>query len=217
MVFRGHGHGHCPPAPCLRSLSYKSSVSSTALFSASSVPSTTLSFTSCVLSFPSSVPSFAAAAAAHGLSSCRLLPGKGPWNSYNNAPKQVKDLWCNEFKRKFNWDETEEDEVRRIFKKKAGDHIRNVMNKAKRSQGKPDFITGDDWTEIKRIWESEKNMQRSEQNKKNRASSSTEGSATYAGGSINIGEHKKRMANELGTEPTYIGIFECTFQKKDKT
>ncbi|XP_048128343.1 uncharacterized protein LOC115742148 [Rhodamnia argentea] len=93
---------------------------------------------------------------------------RGPWNSYGSAPKQVKDLWWNEFKRKFSWDETEEDEVRRIFKKKAGDHIRNVMNKAKRSQGKPDFIIGDDWTEIKRIWESEKNMQRSEQNKKNR-------------------------------------------------
>ncbi|XP_048127820.1 uncharacterized protein LOC125312741 [Rhodamnia argentea] len=142
---------------------------------------------------------------------------RGPWNSYSSTPKQVKDLWWNEFKRKFNWNEMEEDEVRRIFKKKAGDHIQNVMNKAKRSQGKPDFITGDDWTEIKRIWESEKNMQRSEQNKKNRASSSLEGSATYAGGSINIGEHKKRMANELGTEPTYIATFERTFEKKVKT
>ncbi|XP_048132883.1 uncharacterized protein LOC115757345 isoform X2 [Rhodamnia argentea] len=67
---------------------------------------------------------------------------RGPWNSYSGAQKQVKDLWWNEFKRKFSWDEMEENEVRRIFKKKAGDHIRNVMNKAKRSQGKPDFITG---------------------------------------------------------------------------
>ncbi|XP_056174950.1 uncharacterized protein LOC115676546 [Syzygium oleosum] len=57
----------------------------------------------------------------------------------------------------------------------------------------------------------------SEQNKKNRASSSSEGSATYAWGSINIGEHRKRMANELGTESTYTATFECTFQKKDKT
>lgn len=69
------------------------------------------------------------------------------------------------------------------------------MNKAKKSQQKPDFITGDDWTGIKRIWESETNKLRSEQNKKNRASSSTEGSATYAGGSINIGEHRKRLVS----------------------
>ncbi|XP_048134070.1 uncharacterized protein LOC115743530 [Rhodamnia argentea] len=82
---------------------------------------------------------------------------------------------------------------------------------------KPDFITVDDWTEIKRIWESEKNKQKSEQNVKNRVSTSSEGSATYAGGSINIGEHRKRMAHELGTEPTYAATFERTFQKKDKT
>ncbi|XP_048131570.1 uncharacterized protein LOC115727961 [Rhodamnia argentea] len=40
---------------------------------------------------------------------------------------------------------------------------------------------------------------------------------TSAGGSINIGEHRKRMADELGTEPTYTATFERTFQKKDKT
>ncbi|KAI3412474.1 J domain-containing protein [Psidium guajava] len=96
---------------------------------------------------------------------------RGEWISYSSAPEEVKDLWWNEFKRKFKWDEMEEDEVRRIFKKKAGDHIRNVMNKAKTRQVKPDFIT----------------------------------------------EHRKRMADELGTEPTYTATFERTFQKKYKT
>ncbi|XP_056166447.1 uncharacterized protein LOC130137908 [Syzygium oleosum] len=121
--------------------------------------------------------------------------------------------------RKFRWDEMEENEVRRIFKKKTGDHMRNVMNKAKRNQRKPDFITADNWTEITTTWETEKHKQISEQNKKNRASSSSEGSAfaTYVGGSINIREHRKRMADELGTQPTFTATFECTFQKKDKT
>ncbi|XP_056171605.1 uncharacterized protein LOC130139193 [Syzygium oleosum] len=71
--------------------------------------------------------------------------------------------------------------------------MRNVMNRAKRSQEKSDFIAADNWTEIKRTWDTEKHKQISEINKKNRASSSSEGSATYAGGSINIGEHRKRM------------------------
>ncbi|XP_056174569.1 uncharacterized protein LOC130140100 isoform X2 [Syzygium oleosum] len=141
----------------------------------------------------------------------------GQYSSWTIAPKEVKELWWNEFKRKFRWDEAEEKEVRRIFKKKTGDHMRNVMNRAKRSQEKPDFITADNWAEIKRTWDTEKHKQISEINKKNRASSSSEGSATYAGGSINIGEHRKRMANELGTEPTFIATFERTFQKKDKT
>ncbi|XP_056174627.1 uncharacterized protein LOC130140114 [Syzygium oleosum] len=95
--------------------------------------------------------------------------------------------------------------------------MRNVMNRAKRRQEKPDFITADNWAEIKRIWDTEKHQQISEINKKNRASSSSEGSATYAGVSINIGEHRKRMADELGTEPTFMATFERTFQKKDKT
>ena len=91
----------------------------------------------------------------------------------------------------------EEDEVKRIFKKKAGDHMQNMINKAKRNQRKLDFITADNWMEITRTWETEKYKQISEQNKKNRASSSSEGSAsaTYAGGSINIGEHRKRMVS----------------------
>ena len=98
---------------------------------------------------------------------------------------------------KFKWDEVEEKEVRRIFKKKASDHMRNVMNRAKRSQEKLNFIIGDNWTEINRIWKTEKSRQISEQNKKNRSSSSSEGSATYAGGSINIGEHRKRLVSLL--------------------
>ena len=61
----------------------------------------------------------------------------------------------------------EEAEVRRIFKKKVGDHIRYVINKAKRTKEKPDFITADDWIEITRTWETEKNKKMCEQNKTN--------------------------------------------------
>ena len=91
----------------------------------------------------------------------------------------------------------EEAEIRRIFKKKVGDHMRYVMNKAKRTKEKPDFVTTDDWMELNRTWETEKHKKRCEQNRKNRASSSSDGSAsaTYAGGSISIGEHRRRMVN----------------------
>ena len=84
---------------------------------------------------------------------------------------------------------------RRIFKKKVSDHIRYVINKAKRTKEKPDFITADDWIEITRTWETEKHKKICEQNRKNRASSSSDGSAsaTYAGGSISISEYRRRM------------------------
>ena len=53
----------------------------------------------------------------------------------------------------------EEKKVRRIFKKKACDHMRNVINRAKRSQEKTDFITADKWAEIKKTWDTEKHKQ----------------------------------------------------------
>ncbi|KAI6688728.1 hypothetical protein NL676_025556 [Syzygium grande] len=137
--------------------------------------------------------------------------------TWTTTPKEIKELWWNEFKWKFRWDEAGEKEARIIFKRKAGGHMRNVMNRAKRSQETPDFITADNRVEIKRTWDTEKHKQISEINKKNRASSSSEGLATYAEGSINIEEHRKRIADELGTEPIFIATFERTFQKKDKT
>ncbi|XP_042385962.1 uncharacterized protein LOC121977469 [Zingiber officinale] len=42
-------------------------------------------------------------------------------------------------------------------------------------------------------------------------------SATYAGGSINVDEHRRRLTKELGKEPNFIDTFTRTFQKKDKT
>ena len=77
--------------------------------------------------------------------------------------------------------------------------MRNVISKAKTKQEKPSFLTADNGMEIKRTWETEKHKQMSERNKKNRASSSSEGpaSATYAGGSINIRKHRKRMVSLL--------------------
>ena len=71
------------------------------------------------------------------------------------------------------------------------------MNKVKRSQEKPNFIIADNWTKIKRTLDIEKHKQISEQNKKNRAFSYNEGSATYAGSSINIEEHRKRIISLL--------------------
>ena len=85
----------------------------------------------------------------------------------------------------------EEAEVRRIFKKKVSDHIRNVINRVKIKQVKLAFIAVDYLMEINRILQTEKNQQISKQNKKNRSSSSSKGSATYVRGSINIGEHRK--------------------------
>ena len=87
--------------------------------------------------------------------------------------------------------------MKRIFDKKISDFMRNVMNRAKIKQVKPSFFTVNNWSAINRFWAPEQSRQLCEQNKKNRSSSSSDGSATYAGGFINIVEHRKRLVSLL--------------------
>ncbi|XP_042394133.1 uncharacterized protein LOC121984985 [Zingiber officinale] len=119
--------------------------------------------------------------------------------------------------RSFTWDMIDEMEIKRIFMKKYGDHIRHVLNHAKSRGKKPPFITEENWIKISNFWESEEFKKRSHQNKINQSFNSGQMSATYAGGSINVDEHRRRLTKELGKEPNFIDTFTRTFQKKDKT
>ncbi|XP_074569780.1 uncharacterized protein LOC141826436 [Curcuma longa] len=142
---------------------------------------------------------------------------RGDSMSYTSTPDSTRQLWWTEFKRSFTWDPSDEVEIRRIFKKKCGDHIRNTLNHAKTRGKKPPFITDENWVRISQYWESEDSRKRSNQNKQNQACNSGALSATYAGGSINIDEHTRRLVKEMGRDPDFIDTFTRTFQKKDKT
>ncbi|XP_074556358.1 uncharacterized protein LOC141812212 [Curcuma longa] len=137
--------------------------------------------------------------------------------TYTSTPGPTKDLWWTEFKRAFTWDPSHEMEIKRIFKKKCGDHIRHTIHHAKISNKKPPCITDENWTRIKGVWDTEESKQRSHQNRTNQSYNSGDSSATYAGGSINIEEHTRRLTKEMGKEPSVIETFTRTFQKKDKT
>ncbi|XP_042465847.1 uncharacterized protein LOC122048327 [Zingiber officinale] len=142
---------------------------------------------------------------------------KGDSMSYSSTPAPTKELWWCEFKRLFSWDPYFEMEVKRIFKKKCGDHIRHVLNHAKSTGKKPPFITTDNWVRICNFWQTYECKERSLRNKINQAYNSGDSRAIYAGGSINIEEHSRRLSRDLGKEPDFIDTFVRTFQKKDKT
>ncbi|XP_042449038.1 uncharacterized protein LOC122033962 [Zingiber officinale] len=131
--------------------------------------------------------------------------------SYTSTPAPTRELWWSEFKRSFTWDMFDEMEIKRIFMKKCGDHIRHVLNHAKSRAKKPPFITEENWIRISNFWESEEFKKRSQQNKINQSFNSGEMSATYAGGSINVDEHRRRLTKELGKEPNFIDTFTHTF------
>ncbi|XP_042469132.1 uncharacterized protein LOC122051883 isoform X1 [Zingiber officinale] len=137
--------------------------------------------------------------------------------SYSSTPSSMKELWWSEFKRIYNWDPAYEFEIKKNFKKKCGDHIRHTLSHAKQRGKKPLCITEDNWTKINNFWSTNESKQRSQQNKLNQSYNSGDFSATYAGGSINIDEHRRRMTKDMGKEPSFIETFTKTFTKKDKS
>ncbi|XP_074567154.1 uncharacterized protein LOC141823833 [Curcuma longa] len=142
---------------------------------------------------------------------------RGDSMNFRSTPDSTKELWWSEFKRAFTWDPTHEVEIRRIFKKKCGDHIRHILNHAKTRKKKPACITDENWVKISKFWETEESKKISNQNKLNQAYNTGASSATYAGGSINMDEHTRRLAKEIGRDPDFIDTFTRAFQKKDKS
>ncbi|XP_074576665.1 uncharacterized protein LOC141833177 [Curcuma longa] len=142
---------------------------------------------------------------------------RGDSMNFRSTPDSTKELWWSEFKRAFTWDPTDEVEIRRIFKKKCGDHIRHILNHAKTRKKKPACITDENWEKISKFWETEESKKISNQNKLNQAYNTGASSATYAGGSINMDEHTRRLAKEIGRDPDFIDTFTRAFQKKDKS
>ncbi|XP_074565007.1 uncharacterized protein LOC141821489 [Curcuma longa] len=142
---------------------------------------------------------------------------RGDSMNFRSTPDSTKELWWSEFKRAFTWDPTDEVEIRRIFKKKCGDHIRHILNHAKTRKKKPACISDENWEKISKFWETEESKKISNQNKLNQAYNTGASSATYAGGSINMDEHTRRLAKEIGRDPDFIDTFTRAFQKKDKS
>ncbi|XP_074556257.1 uncharacterized protein LOC141812114 [Curcuma longa] len=142
---------------------------------------------------------------------------RGEYMNFRSTPNAVKEMWWSEFKRAFTWEPSDEAEICRIFRKKCGDHIRHTLHHAKSRNKKPAMITDENWVKISNAWKTDDIKKISDQNKLNQAYNTGASSATYAGGSINIDEHARRLAKELGRDPNVIDTFTRTFQKKDKS
>ncbi|XP_074570625.1 uncharacterized protein LOC141827305 [Curcuma longa] len=142
---------------------------------------------------------------------------QGNYMNFRTTPTAAKELWWREFKRLFTWEPSDEAEICRIFRKKCGDHMRHTLHHAKIRNKKPACITDENWVKITQAWKTDAIKKISDQNKLNQAYNTGASSATYAGGSINIDEHARRLAKELGRDPNVIEHFTRTFQKKDKT
>ncbi|XP_047333578.1 uncharacterized protein LOC124937108 [Impatiens glandulifera] len=149
----------------------------------------------------------------------RIVTGywRGPYLNWNQVPEDIKNTWWEHFTEMFEWDLVSEGDVNKLFKKKAGTKIRNFITRAKAAMKKPPHVTLEDWAQMKINFEEPKYSEKCTKAKGHRHDYTSNGGATYCGGSITAEEHQRRLARELGRLPTILETFEKTFKKKDGT
>ncbi|KAL3506378.1 hypothetical protein ACH5RR_031760 [Cinchona calisaya] len=86
----------------------------------------------------------------------------------------------------------------------------------KKKKKKPDFKAEEVWLQIVAGWDDSKSRKRAAINKENRISDAAK-MAPYAGGSVNIQEHKRRMTDREGNPPNFDMLFVKCYKKKDKS
>ncbi|XP_019190589.1 PREDICTED: uncharacterized protein LOC109185045 [Ipomoea nil] len=143
-----------------------------------------------------------------------------PIKSFKYAPQHLKDVWFNEFRKKHRWDPLEEDTVRRIFQKKGAkllsDHLREAREGLAKNRTKPNWISDDVMAGLIRIWESEEFKKLSEKNKKNKNSDCGGlGASLHSCGSIPMTEHRRRLKEKLGEDPSHAALYEHTHKRKN--
>ncbi|KAH0651755.1 hypothetical protein KY284_031667 [Solanum tuberosum] len=85
---------------------------------------------------------------------------------------------------------------------KAAIKYRNFISKIKGGGVRPGFVLEHVWERWTQLWGSNESKKKSETNAKNRRGGREVAAGTHTGGSISIGEHRKKLAIEKGRDPT---------------
>ncbi|XP_047314111.1 uncharacterized protein LOC124917887 [Impatiens glandulifera] len=131
----------------------------------------------------------------------RIVTGywRGPYLNWNQVPEDIKNTWWEHFTEMFEWDLVSEGDVNKLFKKKAGTKIRNFITMAKAAMKKPPHVTLEDWAQMKINFEEPKYSENCTKAKGHRHDYTSNGGATYCGGSITAEEHQRRLVSNLVT------------------
>nr|GMD91145.1 putative transposase En/Spm [Ipomoea batatas] len=108
--------------------------------------------------------------------------------SYSDAPQHMKDVWFNEFK---------------------------VRKQLAKGEGHPKWMSDPVLAQYLSIWNQENFKKLAEKNKKNRNSDCGGlGPSLHTAGSIPMTEHRRRLKEKLGEEPSHAALFQATHKRK---
>nr|GMD34223.1 putative transposase En/Spm [Ipomoea batatas] len=130
--------------------------------------------------------------------------------TYNSAP-QIK-IAC-------KWNPEDEAAIRHIYNKKAArrlsDTLGHVRSNLAKGKSPPQWMSSPVLAQYHSIWNNEEFKKTSEKNKNNRNSDcGGMGPSLHTGGSIPITEHRKRLKEKLGEDPSLAVLFQATHKRK---
>ncbi|XP_006340515.1 uncharacterized protein [Solanum tuberosum] len=128
-----------------------------------------------------------------------LDPNEINWKSVS---QEIRDFYLGEFK-VFYWDPSIDSEVKILWRKKAARRYSHFISCIKKEAIRPKYVPEETWESWMRFWKDPKVIEPSKINSKNRCGGqNVVAKGTHTGGSITIGEHRKRLAIEKGRDPT---------------
>ncbi|XP_031125062.1 uncharacterized protein LOC116027503 isoform X3 [Ipomoea triloba] len=89
--------------------------------------------------------------------------------SYRKAPPELKEVWFDEFKKRYTWREEHNTNIRRIFDAKASNQLRNTLTDIRKSwrmnKPPPKWISPEIYKDLKKLWDEDFSDIRSEPSK----------------------------------------------------
>nr|AAB97814.1 PttA' [Petunia x hybrida] len=121
--------------------------------------------------------------------------------NWKNVSQELKDFYYGEFKA-FYWDSSIENAVKIAWKRKAARRYSDFISKIKADGIQLNCIHDNVWASWLRLWEDPKCREKSETAQRNRCGGNEVALGTHTGGSITIGEHRKRLVIDKGRDVT---------------
>ncbi|KAL0906133.1 hypothetical protein M5K25_024600 [Dendrobium thyrsiflorum] len=139
-----------------------------------------------------------------------------PYVSWKKIPKEVRDMWFREFERNFCLLPQHNDKIRKNFEKRGSTRMRDMFTDIRKSGERPLWIGESVWAELNAAWDSVEYSRRRDQNRQNRASDvGGKGSSLHTGVSIPHTEHRRRLKEVLGREPTPVELHSHTHKRQE--
>jgi len=110
-------------------------------------------------------------------------------------------LFIKLFQKEFYWDPSIDSEVKIQWRRKAARRYSDFISGLKKEGKRPKYISEEIWESWMSIWKKPEVIEKSKINSRNRCGGQDAvAKGTHTGGSITIGEHRKRL----------VSIFSCT-------